>query len=36
LPQAFNLIMILMLTYLVAKASMLIESWVRQVNRRSS
>jgi predicted anti-sigma-YlaC factor YlaD len=36
LPQAFNLIMILILTYLVAKASMLIESWVRQANRRSS
>jgi predicted anti-sigma-YlaC factor YlaD len=36
LPQAFNLIMILILTYLVAKASVLIESWVRQVSRRSS
>jgi len=36
LPQAFNLIMILLLTYLVAKASVLIESWVRQVSRRSS
>jgi predicted anti-sigma-YlaC factor YlaD len=36
LPQAFNLIMILILTYLVAKASVLIESWVRQANRRSS
>lgn len=36
LPQAFNLIMILLLTYLVAKASVLIESWVRQANRRSS
>jgi hypothetical protein len=36
LPQAFNLIMILILTYLVAKASVLIESWVRQASRRSS
>ncbi len=36
LPQAFNLIMLLILTYVVAKASVLIESWVRQVNRRSS
>jgi hypothetical protein len=36
LPQAFNLIMVLILTYLVAKASVLVESWVRQANRRSS
>ena len=36
LPQAFNLIMILILTYLVARASVIIESWVRQGNRRSS
>ncbi|MCI0699075.1 hypothetical protein L0337_44620 [candidate division KSB1 bacterium] len=36
MPQAFNLIMILILTYLVAKVSVLIESWVRQANRRSS
>lgn len=35
LPQAFNLIMILILTYLVARASVLIESWVRQASRRS-
>jgi hypothetical protein len=36
LPQAFNLIMILILTYLVARVSVLVESWVRQANRRSS
>ncbi len=36
LPQAFNLIMLLILTYLVARASVFIESWVRQGNRRSS
>jgi hypothetical protein len=36
LPQAFNLIMILILTYFVTKAAVLIEGWVRQVSRRSS
>jgi hypothetical protein len=36
LPLAFNLIMILILTYLVAKVSVRIESWVRHANRRSS
>ena len=34
LPQAFNLIMILILTYIVAKASVFIEGWVRQISRR--
>jgi len=36
LPRAFNLAMILMLTFVVAKASVFFESWVRQISRRSS
>jgi hypothetical protein len=36
LPQAFNVLMILILTYFVARAAVLIEGWVRQLSRRSS
>jgi hypothetical protein len=36
LPRAFNLTMILMLTFVIVKASVLLENWVRQISRRSS
>ncbi|GEM_PF-3449131 len=35
LPRAFNLAMVLMLTFGVAKVSVFLESWVRQISRRS-
>lgn len=36
LPRAFNLTLMLLLTFTVAKASVLLESWLRQISRRSS
>ncbi|MDZ7292336.1 MAG: hypothetical protein ONB44_17230 [candidate division KSB1 bacterium] len=36
MPQSFKLIAILMFTCVVAKVSVLIESWLRQISRRSS
>ncbi len=36
LPRAFNLTLMLLLTFTVAKASVFLESWVRQISRRSS
>jgi hypothetical protein len=36
LPRAFNLGMILLLTFAVAKASIVFDSWLRQISRRSS
>jgi hypothetical protein len=36
LPRAFNLTLMLLLTFTVAKASIFLESWVRQISRRSS
>jgi len=35
LPRAFNLTLMLLLTFTVAKASVFLESWVRQISRRS-
>jgi len=34
LPRAFNLTLMLLLTFTVAKASVFLESWVRQISRR--
>jgi len=36
LPRAFNLTLMLLLTFTVAKASVFLESWLRQISRRSS
>ena len=36
LPRAFNLTLMLVLTFTVAKASVLLENWLRQISRRSS
>jgi hypothetical protein len=36
LPRAVNLTLMLLLTFTVAKASVFLESWVRQISRRSS
>jgi len=36
LPRAFNLGMVLLLTFTVAKASVFLEGWLRQISRRSS
>jgi len=35
LPRAFNLTLMLLLTFTVAKASVFLEGWVRQISRRS-
>lgn len=36
LPRAINLTLMLLLTFMVAKVSVFIESWLRQMSRRSS
>lgn len=35
LPRAFNLTLMLLLTFTVAKASVFLENWLRQISRRS-
>jgi len=36
LPRAFNLTLMLLLTFTIAKAAVFLENWVRQISRRSS